>query len=415
MRFSIGMVVALSLFVVPGLRADEEILPAASGLPVIDWKSAHQYLGREVVVQGTIVKTGTSRTINFLNFDKGRFFTAIVRKRNNKNFPEPVLKLYGGKNVRIHGVISEYRGKPQIEVFKPDQVTILDQLEPIPPEPTKTQRTFTSVVTIASYNVLNLFDEYDDPYHQDGGTEPKPREQIEELAKTIRRIDADVLALQEVENRGYLERFVRAMLPDMGYEHVVCVEGNDRRGIDCAVLSRHPVGPVTSYRHVRFPDGKGGMMSFHRDLIRVRIEPDGQPGFDVFVVHLKSKRGGAESERIRVSEAKQARRILDDLLHRDRDARFVICGDFNDTWESKALLALRGKGKTVLKTFLDDLPKAAASYNKEPHRSIIDFILCSPALARGYVPDSYRIRSGTVETSGSDHNPVIMQVDLSSK
>ncbi|MFQ5411985.1 MAG: endonuclease/exonuclease/phosphatase family protein [Phycisphaerae bacterium] len=361
------------------------------------------------------VKFAQQASISFLNFDKGRYFTAIVRKRNYSRFAQPVQQLYGGKFVQIRGVISEYRDKPQIEIFGPDQITALDQLEPIPPEPKKTPRTFSGVVTLASYNVLNLFDEYDDPYHQDGGTDPKPRDQLDELAKTIHRIDADVIALQEVENRGYLERFVRAMLPDMGYEHVVCFEGNDRRGIDCAVLSRLPVGPVTSYRHLRFPDGEGGMMSFRRDLIRVRIEPNDHPGFDVLVVHLKSKRGGGRGERVRLAEAQQARRLMDDMLRQDRNARFVICGDFNDTWESKALQAIRGEGKTALKTFVEDFPKGIPSYNREPHRSIIDFILCSPAMASGYVPDSYRIRPGTVETSGSDHNPVAIQVDLRSK
>ena len=41
-------------------------------------------------------------------------------------------------------------------------------------------------MTIAAFNSLNFFDEYDDPYASDEGTEPKPRAQLEAL---IRKFD----------------------------------------------------------------------------------------------------------------------------------------------------------------------------------------------------------------------------------
>ena len=199
---------------------------------------------------------------------------------------------------------------------------------------------------MATFNVLNLFDEHDDPYHGDDTTPAKPREELEQLAQTIRRVNADVLALEEVENRGYLERFVKAMIPDLGYDNVVLFEGNDYRGIDVALLSRLPVGPVTSYRHLRFKDPNGEEMSFRRDLLQVRLEPPGVPGFDVFVVHLKSKHGGEDdrSLAVRLGETMQIRKILDGLLADDPAARFVICGDFNDTLDSKPVTTIIGSG-----------------------------------------------------------------------
>ena len=415
MRSSITLMLALFLFVPVARGDDAKILPPDAGLPVIDWKDAAKYVNRKVIVQGKIVATGQSRTISFLNFDRSRSFSAIVRKHNYTNFPKKVTFLYGDKWVRIRGVISQYKGKPEIEFSRPDQITVLSKAEPIPPPPAPVRRTFNGVVTLGCYNVLNFFDEYDDPYHNDEGTEPKPRTQLEHLAATIRKADADVLALEEVENRDYLKRFVRAMLPDMGYTNVVCIESNDLRGIDCAVLSRLPVGPVTSYRHVRFSDGSGGMMRFRRDLLRVRIEPPGGLGFDVFVVHLKSKSGGGDTERIRSAELTEARKILEGVLNKDKNARFVICGDFNDTWDSKALKIIRGTGPTGLVAFMDDLPKGTVTFNKEPYRSIIDFVLCSPAMAKRYVSKSYRVIAGTVESSGSDHNPVLIQFNLAAK
>ena len=403
---------ALLFIAAPAAWADDEIIPVDAGLRVIDWRDAGKYLDQEVIVQGKIVAASNIGKICFLNFDQARSFTAVIFKPSFGNFPKPPEYIYAGKLVRMHGVITQHKGNPQIEITKPEQITILEALEPIPDAPAAVKRVTTSVVTLATYNVLNLFDDDDDPYHRDEGTRPKPKTELEKLAETIRKVDADILAMQEVENRGYLEHFVRAMLPDMGYKYIVSFDGNDRRGIECAVLSRLPVGPVTSYRHIRFSDGSGGTMGFRRDLLRVRIEPTGLPCFDIFVVHLKSKRGGETSDHIRSAESRQARKILDGLLIEDEKARFVLCGDFNDTWDSGPMKIIRGEGKAALKSFLNDPPKDVVTFNKPPYRSVIDFILCSPAMAQCYVPKSCRVIDGTVKSSGSDHNPVVIQFDL---
>jgi len=408
--YAAGMLFAFVLVA----RADPPIIPPEAGLPVIDWKDAGKYVDKSVVVQGKIVLTKKSGAMCFLNFAAARSFTAIVREESFKRFPEPPERMYDQKIVRIRGVISEYKGKPQIEVSHPEQVVILEKEEPIPPAKEVKPRPFTGTVTVATFNVLNLFDEVDDPYTSDEGTPAKPKDQLQPLAATIRQLDADVLALEEVENRGYLERFVTAMLGDMGYEHVVCFESNDRRGIDCAVLSRLPVGTVTSHRHLRFDENgrPGGDMSFRRDLLQVRIEPVDYPAFTVFVVHFKSKRdGGGTTDAYRLGEARQARRVLDDMVKQDPNSLFLICGDFNDTFTSAPLKALRGEGDAALVDFLADLPKDAITYNKNP-KSMIDFLLASPAMAKLYVPKSYRVVSGVVETVGSDHNPVAAQFKL---
>lgn len=389
-----------------------QILPKDAGLPVIDWKDASKNIDRDVIVQGRIVAARNTGKICFLNFDRARSFTAIVHESNYKNFSDKPDVLYRHKLVRISGTITTYQGKPQIEITRPDQVTILTEEQPIPQAPPKKSRTFDGTVTIGAFNILNLFDEYDDPYHSDEGTPAKPKDQLEHVAARIRAANADVLALEEVETRFYLQRFVASMLPDMGYEHVVCFEGNDRRGIDVALLSRLPVGPVTSHMYERFSDGSGGETWFQRDLLQVRIEPPDAPSFQVFVVHFKSKRNGTESEKTRLAECRQARKILDAELAKDKNALFAICGDFNDTFDSNPVKALRGAGPTALVDFMKDLPKDAVSYNAKPHRSIIDYIFVSPAMAKHYVAKSYHVIDGSIETGGSDHNPVIAKFKL---
>ena len=429
-------------------------LPAAGGLPVdgqdrqlpeVSWKAAAAHVGEECVVVGRVVMTKNIGSRCFLNFhhDYRTCFTVVIERESFDRFPEPPETMYADKHVKVTGKVIEYRGKPEIIVTGPDQIRIVNEAggapapvatqpaSPAPISPTRASRSsndeaaktlptpcaeprpFDGTVTIASYNVANLFDDHDDPYHRDEGTPPKPSDELEKVAATIRRVNADVIALQEVENRGYLEQFNKALLGDMGYEHVVLFEGNDQRGIDVAVLSRLPVGPVTSYRHMTYRGPDGRAARFRRDLIRVRVEPPAAQSFDVFVVHLKSKRGGEEAAVVRLGEATAVRKVLDRVLAEDPEARFVLCGDLNDTFDSEAVRTLVGSGPTALQAFFSDVPEAQRiTFNREPYRSMIDFILGSPGFARRYEPGSHRVYPGTQEDSGSDHNPISTRFNL---
>lgn len=381
------------------------------GLTRIAWNEARGHVGETVVAVGRVIQSRRNSGGIALYFDapKERGLQLYVRNGDVGKFDPSPESAYPGHWVLAAGLIEEFRGTPQIILRSPEQVRISEE-EPkftATSRPARTRET----IRIGSYNTLNMFDVYDDPYTADESTPPKPRSELEHLAQSIRELNADVLALVEVENRPVLERFVRTFLADMGYDDVILFEGNDERGIDCAILSRLPVGPVTSYRHVRFGMPGGGTTRFRRDLLRARIEPEGGAAFDMFVVHLKSKRGeSGDSSATRMAEAGEVRSVCDELLKADAGARFVVCGDFNDTWESDPLRKIRGSGAGELKSFFVEIPEAARiTYNREPHRSMIDFVLCSPAMAASYVQGSFHLRDGSIETTGSDHNPVVAE------
>jgi len=424
--------------------------PAAAadpGCPAISWMHAADHYGKCRTVYGKVVATKDIGSRCFLNFHENyrSTFTVVINQENYDKFPESPESLYADKNVRVVGEIVQWQSKPEIIVTAPDQITIVDSPDPPADEmakaatksadksaekpnasskktereskPAKTYKVpADGVVRIATYNVLNLFDEYDDPYIPDG-KERLPGKETEELVKLARvfhKLDADVLALQEVENRGVLTEFVGAYLADMGYQEIVLYEGNSDRGIDVGLLSRFPIGAVTSHRHRDFVDGNGDPMRFHRDLLQVEILPKGRRPFEVWVVHLKSKYGGADATMpIRLGETRTIRRILDKRLKNEPDARIAICGDFNDTFDSKPVQHLVGDGSTALASFFAELDKEERiTFNREPYRSMIDFILVTPGLAGTYVSDSFAILPGTVESSGSDHNPVAASVKL---
>ncbi|MEM7314447.1 MAG: endonuclease/exonuclease/phosphatase family protein, partial [Planctomycetota bacterium] len=354
------------------------------------------------------VRIGHTQRIDFLNFTTSSrdSFTAVVFERSRTRFEDTLENLYENKLVKIRGTVTLFKQTPQIVVADPKQITVVDTL----PEkylPEIRPVTIGDELTIASYNVRNLFDDLDDPYHNDENTPAKPRDELKNLASTIRELNADVIALQEVESRGYLEKFGNSMLGDMGYMHIVHYEGNDGRGIDCSLLSRIPVGAVTSHRHRVFPATDGGVQRLNRDLLCIELMPENGSPFEIWNVHLKSNSGGKEVNLpIRLGECREIHRILKKRLEEDPNVALILCGDFNDTFDSPTLKTIIGD-PPLLTTFFESIPEAErVTYNKEPYRSMIDFMLCSPAMASRYVDNSMVIRPGTVENSGSDHNPV---------
>src|SRR5215213_10702424 len=260
-------------------QAHAQIRPE-EGRPQVLWQEARPLIGQVAFVAGKVINVNTAGRITFVNFDEQRpaRFTAVIFEKDLTNFPKPPKEMYQGKIVRVSGTVSMFKDQPQIVVTKPDQIQVLDKLPPTSmPQKAARPQSKPGELVVAAYNVLNLFDDYDDPYRNDEITPAKPRAQMERLAESIRQLNADVIAVEEVENRDYLERFVNVFLPDMGYEDVVLFEGNDMRGIDVGLISRVPVGEVRSNRHVRFP-GKDGVPSrFQRDVLEVTLEPvDGQ-------------------------------------------------------------------------------------------------------------------------------------------
>jgi endonuclease/exonuclease/phosphatase family metal-dependent hydrolase len=388
---------------------------ADEGRPQVLWQEARQVVGKTALVCGKVVTVPTVGAITFINFDDQRpaRFAGVIREGSLANFPKPPAEMYNGKIVRIRGNVSLFRDQPQIIVTSPEQVEVLDKLPGATDAPKPVPRAKPGQLVVAEYNTLNLFDDVDDPYREDEGTPAKPREQMERLAQSIESLNADVIAVEEVENRDYLQRFVDVFLPNLGYDNVVLFEGNDKRGIDVGLISRVPIGPVRSHRHLKFKGPDGATQHFQRDLLAVTVEPEGGQPLEIWIVHLKSKRGtspGADdSEPIRLAEAMEIRKLLDEQMAKDPQTRIIVTGDFNDTAESKSITTIVGSGPTAMWSAISDLgpsPKVI-TYNEGEFKSIIDFMLCSPAMHDRYVKGSFRVPQGTIDTTGSDHNPIV--------
>lgn len=252
---------------------------------------------------------------------------------------------------------------------------------------------------VASYNVENLFDAIDDPKRKDETTPPKDVEAMRRLAQALRKADADVVALQEVENIEILEQFLDEHLPGM-YPHRVLVEGNDMRGIDVAVVSRHPIQSVQSHKDNKFPlpDGKK-TTTFRRDLLRADIQVGSYP-FSVYTTHFKAQSGGQKADDIRLAEARETRRIVQEEMAAWPGRRFVVTGDFNDTPESQVGQVFLSGDQWHLEDALAHLSPQERITHPVTNRSI-DFMLYPESMEAEFKGGG--IQSLPREERGTDH------------
>ncbi|BAM04386.1 endonuclease/exonuclease/phosphatase family protein [Phycisphaera mikurensis] len=281
-------------------------------------------------------------------------------------------------------------------------------------------------LTVATYNIENAFDVFDDPYSGDEGTAVKSRHELRAIASAVAASNADLVFFQEVENAELLAAMAAEFLPDAGYTTCLVTPTNDGRGIHLGLLSRLPVVSVTSHRWASFPGPGGGeeRLHFSRDAQEVVLDlPDGSP-LRVFNVHLKSNRdreGDERSMRKRTAEALKVKRLAAERLAADPGALYLAVGDFNSDYTVAegqagpwpAMAALRRAepdGSRVLLDVHEGLPReqretlpGGGFYPP----ATFDYILASPAMARRLVPGSAGvIRRGDL-VAGSDHLPVI--------
>ena len=217
--------------------------------------------------------------------------------------------------------------------------------------------------TILFHNVENLFDTEDAPLFEDEAftpdgamrwTEDRYEKKITDLARVILSVPEKelpaVIGLAEVENRKVLQDLVAARgIRRAGYE-IVHEEGEDPRGIECALLYRTDLFRYISHELIPIEDPVDPQYRY-RGILHVHGKaPDGS-SLHLFINHWKSRSEGvAETERQRMFSAITLRRALDLLLARESDFRVIIMGDFNDEPTNRSItngLAASNKRKNI--------------------------------------------------------------------
>jgi DNA/RNA endonuclease YhcR with UshA esterase domain len=94
-------------------------------------KAAVQAAMPTVTVAGvvsTVTSTDEVVTINFQDTTDSRFYAVVLnngRAAVEKAFDGDIAKAITGKTVHVTGVVTLYRGRPEIVISKPEQLTIV--------------------------------------------------------------------------------------------------------------------------------------------------------------------------------------------------------------------------------------------------------------------------------------------------
>jgi len=267
-----------------------------------------------------------------------------------------------------------------------------------------------------------------------------PSDTTEIARRIVDVMNADVLAVQEVEHIEILKQFNREYLRNL-YSHIVLIEGNDRRLIDVGIMSKLPIGIIVSHQTATHPE-KPNERVFSRDLLQVEILNDrGKKLFTFYNTHLKSQfvpygtdpiQGtiGANNRRRR-----QAETISKIISRMERpNSKYVLAGDMNDSLDSQHLSPMFTVDNRMLINALKQ-PSETRSAKPElpdqgpgpqtkawthrfnpagpelPEYHLFDQIWVSPSLARKLSEPTIdrRTKHGG---DGSDHDPAWVDIDL---
>lgn len=246
------------------------------------------------------------------------------------------------------------------------------------------------IVRVATYNVHLFFDPICDSGDCSQGFERAPSQAAFEqraarLAATLERLDADFLALEEIESQLCFDAIVAA-LRARGIHYPVAVFGETGApaSVDVAVLGRGELLSTERHRDTPLPLPSGGTTTFARELLEVRMAYRGLT-LDFFAAHFRSKNND-DPER-RLAEAKAAGAILDAAARARPSELIVLGGDLNDEPGSQALMALEAPG-TLLRLAADLPIGEQGTYVYEGRSQAIDHLYGAGATAAAYVPGS---------------------------
>jgi endonuclease/exonuclease/phosphatase family metal-dependent hydrolase len=153
------------------------------------------------------------------------------------------------------------------------------------------------------------------------------------IAETLRRIDADVIALQEAWDVPGGAGQPAALASDLGYQHVFapCFDFGDA-WFGNAVLSRWPIAASATRGLATTP-------TTEEFRVALKVEVDGPRGrFEMYTTHL--------NWRYDESHVRQAQvRALTEFVAESRGRTFppILCGDFNAEPDSDEMRMLTGR------------------------------------------------------------------------
>jgi endonuclease/exonuclease/phosphatase family metal-dependent hydrolase len=175
-------------------------------------------------------------------------------------------------------------------------------------------------IKVASWNVENLFDMQRDSTEYEeyipgrhNWTERMMRKKLEHIADVICDLDADLIALQEVENENILRKLQKLLAKTGCTYRYRAIAKDSGRAVHVALLSKLKI----AYSREIYPKRYGQQ----RAILEVGL--DTSKSLTLFINHWKSQKG---PESGRVVYAKALRKRLESLPIK---SEYIALGDFN--------------------------------------------------------------------------------------
>jgi serine/threonine protein kinase/DNA/RNA endonuclease YhcR with UshA esterase domain len=109
-----------------GNIASGNVTPSDKNL--VQWTDVMQSLGKIKTVEGTVIGTGHAAGLVFLHFSHDKTgFEVICHRDAWDRFPAGFEQLYAGKKIWVCGTIESYEGQPEIVLYHPSQIRIIDE------------------------------------------------------------------------------------------------------------------------------------------------------------------------------------------------------------------------------------------------------------------------------------------------
>ncbi|MBO4728945.1 MAG: endonuclease/exonuclease/phosphatase family protein [Spirochaetaceae bacterium] len=289
-------------------------------------------------------------------------------------------------------------------------------------------------ISIATWNAQTFFDadfsggEYTEySSSKSGWNSEKYYVRLLRLVDALHEIDADIIALEEIENLNVAHDIIK-LLPFSSKLHYAVFAKQPGSALGLLVFSRYPIKGAKTHQ-IQLPEIAPESL---RPVLEVHVNAGGKD-IAVFVNHWKSKAsGGKTSEIVRQC---QSRLLAECVFHLKKDASenalIVAAGDFNQTTGefetgSGGRVLFRGNNfaeeaeSVWLKTADSDL----GSYFFRDNWEQIDHIFlfsdnfrfgrCGTVKTRMFVhaggtPNTYKIYTGT---GLSDHLPLKAEICL---
>lgn len=240
----------------------------------------------------------------------------------------------------------------------------------------RAQQTFT----IMSYNIENAFDTIHDEgkndyEYCDGGERKWSQYRLFQKLKSVSKVIAaadekrpvDLIGLCEVENDTVMQYLIRRTpLYQLGYRYIL-TESKDERGIDVALL----YSPFTFHPIETQPIRPNLKKQTTRDILHVAGTISGGDTLDVYVLHLPSKRGGAEGQNLSMNICRQLQAHTDSVRAIRQHPNLLVMGDFNAETSSPQLKLLTRSHHLIDRT----AKLQPGTYKYQGEWSILDHIL----------------------------------------